>query len=176
MLFRSAITIGVGIRNSATALASSDLVGVERATVEALVVSGQRHSQSPERGPRRSRCVHMYEISAGLAGAIADQQPIVFPVDAPSQTPSTGDSAVGTAHLRSEILQLQLDEGWAGVVRPALVPAVKAFASSDTFASFSTGDARANVELCVKAIKQRQFEKAAACSRSLLASLPTVGS
>ena len=121
-------------------------------------------------------CVHMYEISAGLAGAIADQQPIVFPADAPAQTASTVDTAITTAHLRSEILQLQLDEGWAGIVRPALVPAVKAFASSDTFASFSTGDARANVELCVKAIKQRQFEKAAACSRSLLASLPTVGS
>ncbi len=118
--------------------------------------------------------VHMYDISAGLAGAIAYQQPVVFPGDTPSQTPSMGDTTISAAHLRSEAVQLQLDEGWAGVVRPALVPAVKAFASSAPFASVSIGDGRANVEQCVAAIDERQFEKAALCSRKVFASLRTV--
>ena len=118
--------------------------------------------------------VHMYEISAGLAGAIADQQPLVFPVDGPSQAASAADTAIATAHLRSEILQLQLDQGWAGAVRPALVSAVTAFASSDTFASISTGDGRADMAQCLAMITKRQFEEAAACSRNVFALPPTV--
>ena len=63
--------------------------------------------------------MHMYEISAALAGAISGQQPAVFPGDAGSN-----DTALATIQARTEAVQLRLDRAWSAAYRPGLVPSI----------------------------------------------------
>lgn len=106
--------------------------------------------------------VHMYEISAALAGALADQQPITFPGGAPSS------ATVEAAHLRSEGAQLTLDAAWSTQFRPALVAALTA--EVHTLALDDTQGATAS-RPCVARIAAHDYDGAAECSRSLLLDL-----
>jgi len=106
--------------------------------------------------------VHMYEISAALAGALADQQPVAFPGGAPSPV------TVEDAHLRSEGAQLSLDAGWSAQFRPALVDAL--VAEKHALALDDTPGTAASAP-CVARIAAHNFDGAAQCSRKVLLDL-----
>jgi hypothetical protein len=107
---------------------------------------------------------HMYEISAGLAGAIADQQPIVFP--------TAGDNSatfVDATKINAELAQLHLDLAWSAKLRPKLMPAIEAFSASPQFAKNSADPA--TMASCKSLIAKGSFDEAALCSHKAFAAL-----
>lgn len=106
--------------------------------------------------------VHMYEISAALAGALADQQPITFPGGAPPA------ATIEAAHLRSEGAQLTLDAAWSAQFRPELVAALNAevhtLALDDTQGTIAAAS-------CVARIAAHDYGGGTDCSRKVLLDL-----
>ena len=116
--------------------------------------------------------LHMYEISAALAGAISSQQPGVFP-----GATSSKDPAGEATHARTEAVQLRLDRAWSAAYRPGLVPSINAeitrlearSAGPEALAQRTGADPSTAVAGCATDITKGALDAAMACGHDVLA-------
>ena len=117
--------------------------------------------------------MHMYEISAALAGAISGQQPAIFPGDA-----NANNETLSATQARTEAVQLRLDRAWSATYRPGLVPSINEEISRleapvagkpQALALGSEEDPTNAVMSCADAITKGALDAAMRCAHNALA-------